>query len=112
MKTTKPFFYLLLIFLASTSLSLAQFDHLLYQVPDSLLGNNAFLQLENHSDLNSQALWDRARPNLDFSLYQGASDAPSTIAGAALQAYWDIKHSVIDTGSFIPLDSMLALYKN
>tara|TARA_R110002050_G_scaffold247901_2_gene385704 strand:- start:5148 stop:10004 length:4857 start_codon:yes stop_codon:yes gene_type:complete len=112
MKTKYTLFLMLLMYFGSIQLSQAQYDHLLYQVSDSLLGPNPFQQLENHPDLHSKVLWDRSNPNLNLSLYQGASDAAESTSGDALQAYWDIKHSAIDSSSFIPLARMLDLYKN
>lgn len=81
MKTSKTILIALLMYFGGTQLSFAQYDHLLYQVSDSLLGPDPFQQLENHPDLHSKVLWDRSSPNLNLSLYQGESDATEFISG-------------------------------
>ncbi|KAB2814661.1 hypothetical protein [Phaeocystidibacter luteus] len=54
--------FLWLVLFALTQTSYAQISHVLDQVPDSVLRENAFDELDTSSLLTTQFLWDRDYP--------------------------------------------------
>ena len=74
----------------------AQSYHILLEIPDSVLAENPFEQLDTSSYLTSGVLWDRAVPNVDFGNYSGAPTDSAAPAGLYEQAYLDLKSAHID----------------
>jgi hypothetical protein len=100
---------LLSLLLSLTFSAYAQLNHIRYQVPDSLLNDQAFAQLDTSSYLTTGVLWDRAIPNLDFLAFQGYNDGDTAEGLDAFQAYLDLYGANVDTTALPLYDSLQTL---
>lgn len=87
---------LLITFTLFTINSKAQINHIAFQVPDSLLNNSPFIQLDSSSLVSSGIFWDRIIPNFDFESFQGEIDDEATGSRLFYQTYIDVKSAFIE----------------
>lgn len=89
--------FLWLVLFALTQTAYAQISHVLDQVPDSVLSENAFDELDTSSLLTTQFLWDRDYPDVNMFEYSGQSDDPASPLMESKQAYIEIRNMRVDS---------------
>tara|TARA_R110002096_G_scaffold74101_2_gene175884 strand:+ start:137499 stop:142409 length:4911 start_codon:yes stop_codon:yes gene_type:complete len=107
LKIISPLLFLLLI----NNQLFSQFNHIGFQVPDSIFNDHPFQQMDTSSLLSSAVLWDRINPNFDFESFQGFNDAEASNSQIFNQSYIDIHSAFINP---LPLnyDQFLEEYEN